>query len=374
MDNLLDLVNWLLEEGNPVIRWRVAREIVGDHPREAADQLLNSMLGQPDVQTWLGRLTLDPLNGKLADRNEETLRMLGWMVHGSFDRCLENVLGKLAEFGLAAGIDSLDDKMLPLMDIFRWGGDWDRDAFYQYAWEHLVVSIFAWGLLRMGYRPDEYMKEYLRQYLEHVHRIARDAVFDIYADDVELVGLPKAWEGKEVMKQEIMENYKLPSIHDMYLLAHYPLELLDERAEGMIADVVSYVLDPRFQALRDGYGYAWIKERNTCYSWGWSPHLPGYHGFGQKGVSIAMLVQRLELMAHFPSARQTSWFLGCLDHLEGFKTDQGTYRFPASYLRESQGYYVSGYHMGLGENRRRKNGLEIESTFRMLKIRSVINA
>ena len=54
---------------------------------------------------------------------------------------------------------------------------------------------------------------------------------------------------------------------------------------------------------------------------------------------------------------------------KAFRTPQGTYRFPGGYLRESEGYYVSGYGMGLGENRRKPLGLEIESTFRMLKIR-----
>lgn len=372
MDNLQDRINWLFEEGNPIIRWRVAREIAGDQSR--ADVVESELSANPLVHSWLERLTLGKLTGKLANKNEEKLRLLGGMVHGGPDRCLENVLGKLSEFGLWEGASTLDEKMLPLMNIFRWGGDWERDVFYQYAWEDLVKSIFAWGLLRMGYRPDEHMKTYLRQHLENVHKIARDKVFDIYADPAELVGLPKAWVGKKVMKQEIMANYHLPSIHDMYVLAHYPVELLDEQAEGMITDVVSYILDPRFQTLKDGYGYAWIKERRTCYGWGWSPHLPGYNGFEFEGGKASNLVQRIELMAHFPLARQSQWFQESLKHLEGFKTEQDTYRFPGSYLRESEGYYVSGYHMGLGENRRKKAGLEIESTFRMLKIWSLYNA
>ena len=41
---------------------------------------------------------------------------------------------------------------------------------------------------------------------------------------------------------------------------------------------------------------------------------------------------------------------------------------PAAHLREAEGYYVSGHHMGLGENRRRRAWREIESTFRMLTI------
>jgi hypothetical protein len=45
------------------------------------------------------------------------------------------------------------------------------------------------------------------------------------------------------------------------------------------------------------------------------------------------------------------------------------YHLPGSYLCESEGYYVSGHGIGLGENRRKPLGLEVESTFRVLKIR-----
>ena len=64
-----------------------------------------------------------------------------------------------------------------------------------------------------------------------------------------------------------------------------------------------------------------------------------------------------------------AWFQDALRHLETFRTPRGTYRFPGHYLREAEGYYVSGYGMGLGESRRRPLGIEIESTFRMLAIR-----
>jgi hypothetical protein len=161
----------------------------------------------------------------------------------------------------------------------------------------------------------------------------------------------------------------------MYLLAYLPPEMLDEQTTARIDAIVDYVLDPRSQALHDGYGYAWIKERRTCYGWGWSPHLPGFDagGFLPGEGSLATLVQRLELMARFPRARRSAWLQGAVQHLEGFRTEQGTYRFPTDYLIDREGYYVSGFGMGLGEDRRKKTALEVESTFRMLKIRQMLN-
>jgi hypothetical protein len=107
---------------------------------------------------------------------------------------------------------------------------------------------------------------------------------------------------------------------------------------------------------------------------GWSVHLPGYSGFEFcRAMHAHMFVQRLELMAHFPVARQSEWFKNCMRHLEGYRTEQGTYRFPARYLREqASGYWVQGAYMRLEEKRRTRQSLELDSTFRMLKIKRLV--
>jgi hypothetical protein len=82
-----------------------------------------------------------------------------------------------------------------------------------------------------------------------------------------------------------------------------------------------------------------------------------------------MYVQRVELMAHFDIARDTAWFQDRIRHLHAFQTAKGTYRFPSSYLREgSSGYWVTDAYMRLEENRRVRRALDLDSTFRMLKI------
>ncbi|MFH1513928.1 MAG: hypothetical protein ABIG42_00555 [bacterium] len=47
--------------------------------------------------------------------------------------------------------------------------------------------------------------------------------------------------------------------------------------------------------------------------------------------------------------------------------------FPREYLPEKQrGYYVCGAYMGLEDGRRSKKVLELESTFRMLRICHIV--
>ena len=77
------------------------------------------------------------------------------------------------------------------------------------------------------------------------------------------------------------------------------------------------------------------------------------------------------LMAGFiEKAEAEEWFKERMNHLEEFRTGKGTYLFPKNYMQEKpQGYWVNGFHMGLGENRRKKPALELESTFWMVKIK-----
>jgi hypothetical protein len=310
--------------------------------------------------------------GELDRLTTANLARLGGLVHGSKPGAIENVLGRLNELGLRAGIPELDQRMQPLARIFHLQEDSHPGAQYRTAWERLVKSIFAWGMLRAGYQPDTAMQDFLNAHIENVHKIARDQVFEIYASAEELKGLPRAWAGKAIIRQEVIANYHLPLIHDLYILANLPDWLLTESLSQKIDEIVRYTLDLRFQSFQPGYGYAWIKERRACYSWGWSPHLAGYKQLDwQAETEAGMLVQHMELMAHFPAAQESRWFQSGLRHLEWYRTGKSSYSFPVHYLRDQPtGYYVNGACMSLGENRRLRRGLEIESTFRMARIRA----
>ena len=238
---------------------------------------------------------------------------------------------------------------------------------------------------------------------------------------------PKAFRKKRFLKPELTPDgeVRLPYIHDLYALAHFPDNARDAATARKIDTIIRYVLDPRYQTLGDGYGY--LRERHDQhthhYAIGWSAHLPvcakrtpeggmtvlGWGGDPSCGTAApgcggaapaaprttptrrdptsasaselpavtpptgferARVVQRMELMAHFPAARETRAFQDCLAHLEAHRTDRGTYLFPRDYLREQQsGYWVTGAYMALEDNRRSPHAIELESTFRMLTIK-----
>ncbi len=162
-------------------------------------------------------------------------------------------------------------------------------------------------------------------------------------------------------------------IWDIYALAHWPEALTNDDTQRQIDEIIAYILHPDYQALQEGYGVMRAGKRRY-YSIGWSIHLPGYNGFeSSRSIHPKMFVQRLELMAHFDVAQQSKWFHDCMRHLDGFQTEQGTHRFPRRYLSEgTSGYWVTGAYMRLEENRRVRRSLELDSTFRMLKIEKLM--
>jgi len=357
---MMDPYTWLMQNAGPVVRWRTATELIRDSCYRK--HLTEELISHPAVRKWLERLSLDGLPTPLDMLDAACLKKLGSMVHGGKATCLENVFGKLAEFGLRAGMPQLDQRPLPFA-IFHWEPDWKKDIFFQVTWERLMKSIFAWGLLRLGYPPDEPMQHFMLNHLDTCYKIARDKVYDIYADEDECAQLPKEWAEKPILKQEVMTNYWLPYIHDLYVFANFPDSMLNDITKCKINTILDYVLDPRFQNFRDGYGYAWIKERRFCYGWGWSPHF----------TKDPSLLLRIELLAHFKHAQESALFKDLLAYLETFAHPEGRYLFPAEYLHESEGYYIGGYGMGLAENRRNPAWIEIESTFRILKIKSLLD-
>jgi hypothetical protein len=88
----------------------------------------------------------------------------------------------------------------------------------------------------------------------------------------------------------------------------------------------------------------------------------------------------LEMAARLPMARPTAWFQRSLAHLSAQSPPErgaasgpaGAVRWRPGFLRESHGYYLYvGLHMGLGENRRQRQALTLESTFRLLLLRKL---
>jgi hypothetical protein len=342
------LTDWLLENGGPVVRYRTGTELLQDPTGIDMGRLSHNLLESPHVRLWLERLT----PGR---------------IHNSKNTDFENAMGKLLEFGLRAGMAPFDERTLH----FR---RWLATEAPRHKGMHSLLSkaIVAAGLARAGY-SDAALRDFINQRLDDLYQTARKGTYDIYADPEAYSDVPKARQGQPIVKPEFYPQGELmlPSIHDMYAVTNFPSDMQDAAAKQRISTVVRYILHPEYQALPDGYGLL-RAGRRRYYAIGWKVTLPGYKGFDFSDWDAGLLVQRIELMAHFPAAGKHPWLKNCMEHLESFRTPRGTYLFPRRYLREKrEGYWVSGAHMGLEENRRSSRALEIESTFRMLTIKQL---
>ena len=347
-----ELLDWLLLEGGLVIRYRTATELLDEEggPRLAA--LTAELLKSPQVARWLKRLAPGVL-------------------HHSKPSAFENVCGKLAELGICAGMWPFDQRITPFIEQLE---NWED---YPAAFGSFYKLLLAAGLARTGLAPLACVRETVAKRLREIAPFFRAADFDIYVPAKELPNIPAAYRDKRFVRPKFFtgNSLNLPNLHDVLAVAHCQAWLNRMGYEDHINALVSFILDPAYQRLDEGYGYMWTQEGSPrkYYAIGWSVHLPGYFGFDLERYQQAALITRLEMMARFSAARRHPWFIRCLEHLEQFRQDGGTYILPRSYLREARtGYGVFGNHMGLEENRRTIKAIELESTFRMLRLRNQV--
>lgn len=367
-----DLIEWLLQEGGPAIRYRTAVELIVNQDVGENERLTNALLQTEKVQ-WLLK-QMDNF-GPIQHVNIGVLNAL----HGMKPTCLENVIARLLECGLRAGVPVFDAKL----ERFR---QYVTNPLVRQALEHpenptvdgwravFIAIILASYFMHGGYDYAE-IAEFVERRIDRLARLAAERNYAIHLREIELDGLPKQWAGKPIIRPEMDPTVgakPLPLIHDIYACAYMPTERLSEQTRQKLNELIAYVTDDRYRSFPPGYGYLWLKtKRRMCYACGWNLDLPDLDTpdpFAQRKI-----VQRLELLARFPTARQSSWFQQGIQLLETFRTERGTYCFPRPYLLEKDaGYYVGGEYMGLEENRRTVKAVELESTFRMLLLKELI--
>lgn len=344
-------IPWLLDNGGPAIRYRTATELQDDPSGRDVAQLAADLLASSMAQTWLDRVGQP---GNLS------------AFHGSHPEAFENAAYKLADLGLHAGMAPLDERVAPCLHwLAEHAASMARVPHGFDAFEAVLVAApLAWMGYGEGAEASETLRLCLARRLDTLYTLAQTGNHAIYIDQDTFGDFPNnPFRKKPLVDPQF--NGRLPSIHDIYALAHYPPDMLDAVARRKIEAVIAYILHPDYQALREGYGVIRTGPRRY-FSMGWSVHLPGYDGLDFGDGPAARFVQRLELMAHFPVARAHRWYRESLAHLETFRTAEDVYRFPARYLPEaSRGYWVKGAAMRLEDKRRRRIALTLDSTFRM---------
>jgi hypothetical protein len=306
----------------------------------------------PEVARWLKNLD-----------QQQGIRL--GPLHGSFDTCFENAVGKLVTLGLTAGMEAMDSRVRPYRvwlasQVFRPTGH-VFDLFER----ALVASLLA----AAGYGGDAAVRELVRSRLDTVSGFVQDGRYDIYDEPSRHKGVPEIWRNRPVIHPDLypLGEFALPWIYDIYAFAALlPTFSPDDRRK--VRGIVNYVLDPRYQGLSEGYGIIASGGRRY-HAMGWDVRLPLPGAPATSAFQMGYWLQRLDLMAAFEEASASAWFAASIDHLGSFATSQGTHMFPRTLIKEEKGYWITGSHMGLGENRRSKGALEIESTFWAQKIK-----
>ena len=136
-----DLLDWLMTRANPIVRYRTARELLGQ--RRGLDHLRSELLAVPLVRLWLDRLRAGRIhNGKATD--------------------FENVIHKLVELGLHRGIAEFDSRIQHYLD-------WLSDSHQSSCHGMMAVlnrSIVTGGLACAGYAHVPAVRKWLLRRLD----------------------------------------------------------------------------------------------------------------------------------------------------------------------------------------------------------------
>lgn len=347
-----ELIAWLFDNSQPIVRYLVPTQLAKSRSGYNMERLTEEVLATESVSYWLDCL-----------REREGVGG----IHGSKDTCFENALGKLVAFGLRKGSPELDSAVKVVLDRLADRGE-------ESLIDRLILPIPASFLASAGYWNTDVLTDYWKERIELLHGFTSKKDYSIYVDSSQYRGIPRSFKDKRLINPELYPDAKLrlPWIYDVQALSILRDESARPELSQKIDAIIDYVLDPRYQEFPKGYGII-MPEPRHYYALGWGVWLPGFHGIKMDRFESGCFVQRLEMMSHFPNACTTDWFGNCMTHLEDFKTNKGTYLFPKDYLSEKKNsYFITGGHMGLGEDRRKKMWREVESTYWMLKLKTAV--
>ena len=329
-----ELIDWLMT-GGPILRYLTARDLCPATSRTELGSLLEAARETEETRKWLDLLGTGP-------------------IRHSKDSAFENCMGKLLEYGLHAGVPELDRKVKPFLEL-----DPEQPNI-------LVVAFVS----RAGYDRHPAVQACLRRMIQNSSRAARRGRFDVAMTDSEKNELlPASLRGKPFFRLEcspLYGEYRPPSCYELYAFGHMRRSPAQTRK---LETIVAYLIDPRLQ--EQDISYIWNPELRRQYSCSYA-RLPGFKGRPPARGDSSRLIMYLEMLVGFKCVCSSEWLQDAMAKLETFRTDRGTYQFPKEYLleRKDSYYLYQGSHMGLGGEPRNKRALEMESTFRMLRLRN----
>lgn len=234
------------------------------------------------------------------------------------------------------------------------------DSSHVLGWlEHIVIVPF---LLRAGMR-DKWIMDFFEERLSTIYDFTVKNKYNIYIDTEGYNNIPKSFEGRHIIREELYENGVIcfPLEYDLYAFAAVYKEIADD-LRRKIDNVVEYVHDQQFLKIEDGYGV--LHKNKRYWAMGWDPkptNLCKYYKYNP-------ILLKIHLFGHFSSVIANEWFIQAIAKMNEYVDSCGIYHFPSEFLTEKDSCWILGNHMGLGENRRKKKSMEIEGTFRALSI------
>jgi len=349
-DLMKTAIKFLLSNGGPVIKYRTIKELLESDDQELIQEAETELLEYSTTKKMFSYLQSKE---KLYDFNG---------VHGTTYHHLENSLPILIDFGIKKGITPFDEIMEPIIKRLEKQVFPEGHVFSKFV--HIIILPF---LYKAGFR-EKWIMDFMEDRLETLYKFAAKKDYDIYDDITEYKGIPPTFRNRKVIKPELYKNgeMKFPLIHDIYGLSEL-IKGADKSTSKKVEAVINYILDPAYDDLIDGYGIL-VNGNNRYLAMGWDAKLPEINN----DILSAQVLHRLELMAHFNVALNHEWFEKAYRKLEKYRTKDDTFIFPKEALQDNKGCWVRSRHMGVGENRRKKYAIELESTFRALKINKIL--
>ena len=340
------LIEWLMENAAPVIRYRTLDELINTGDKKVLQDTMFEVLALPQTQKRL-----------------DLLRSLNYNdTHGSTSTMLENILPMLNDFGLYYGMDAFDNAIKSVSEI--------SNIVLDKSYDKLVAYPF---LLRSKF-PINGLIDFAIERVNTIYDFTRHMDFDIYDNAANHSGIPKNFQGRPIIKPSIAYdtvscgvNIKLPLIYDIVSFAAI-YNRVSPDTQAKIDNIIEYIISPEYDVVEPRYGVL-PAPKKRYYSMGWDCKKP----FNDKEGFSNQNIHRLILYSGFPTIVKSAWFQNAVDYLTQYKTETGTYSFPKDYLLEKDCNWVLGTRMSLAENRRVKWWAEIESTFYMSELLNVLD-
>jgi len=344
-----NVLDWLMQTGGPIIRYRTATELLEQDPgltSSLRDDLLSSSL----VEGWLKQVCYTP--------SKKT-------IHGAHSSTFENFAGKLYEFGIRAGEQTLDEQVSPYISWLANQLDKPNEGYFPV----LHKTITACFLAMLGYE-EKHVNKHIINRLDIVHDFAiKGDLGNIYIPRKIHGSFPKTLKDRLLINPELYpdDEFKLPWIYDVNAFLHSKAVMNNQTHKNKVEDIISFILTPQYQHLKIGYGVV-RRPKDKYYVMGWSVHLPGYFSEPQE-ESIGYLLLLLDTFRRSTTARDHDWFQSALRTLGRYRSVQGFYTFPRQTLPEKKiGCWILGHRMALEAKRRTRESISVESTFRVLNL------